>query len=126
MEYYVDIDDRNQVVLCVCKGTLDLASAKAMTRDVRKQSFELGYGLLYDITNVSLSVGITDAYFYPRDTANLYEDFIHRKNKAAIIYKADNEFLEFFETTAQNTGVNIKLFRNREEAIEWLSSEKAS
>ena len=126
MEYDVKIDARNQVVLCVCKGTLNLASAKAMTRDVRKQSFELGYGLLYDVTNVSLGVGIVDAYSYPRDTAELYEDPRHRYGKAAITYKADKEFWEFFETTARNAGVNVKLFRKREEAIEWLSGEKSS
>ena len=124
MEYDVKIDDRNQVVLCVCKGMLELASAKAMTRDVREQSFALGYGLLYDVTNVSLGVGIVDAYSYPRDTADLYEDPRHRYGKAAIIYEGDKEFWEFFETTARNAGVNVKLFRKREEAIEWLSAKK--
>ena len=123
MEYDVEINKKNKVVLCVCKGALDLASAKAMTRDVRKQSFELGYGLLYDVTSVSLGVGIVDAYSYPRDIKGLYEDHTHRSGKAAIIYKADKEFWEFFETTARNAGVNVRLFRKREEAIEWLSSE---
>jgi hypothetical protein len=126
MEYDVEIDDRNHVVLCVCKGTLELASAKAMTRDVRKQSFELGYGLLYDVTSVSLGVGIVDAYSYPRDITTLYEDPTHRSGKAAIIYKADKKFWEFFEMTARNAGVNVKLFRKREEAIKWLSAEKPS
>jgi hypothetical protein len=92
MEYDVEIDSKNKIVLCVCKGTLDLASAKAMTRDVRKQSFELGYGLLYDVINISLGVGIVDAYSFPRDIATLYEDSKHRSGKAAIIYKADQEF----------------------------------
>jgi hypothetical protein len=125
MEYDVEIDGRNQVVLCVCKGILDVALAKAMTRDVRKRSFELGYGLLYDVTDVSLGVGIVDAYFFPRDIASLYEDPLHRSVKAAIVYKADKEFWEFFQTTAQNAGVNVKLFHRREKAIEWLSAEKA-
>jgi hypothetical protein len=126
MEYDVEIDDRNQVVLCVCNGRLDLASAKTMTRDVRKQSFELGYRLLYDVTNVSLGVGITDAYYFPRDIATIYENPAHRYGKATIIYKDDKEFWEFFETTARNTGVNVKLFCKKEEAIEWLSDKKSS
>jgi len=125
MEYVVDIDGRNQVVLCTCNGTLDLASAKVMTRDVRKQSFELGYELLYDVTNVTLGVGIADAYFYPRDITALYENIKHRVNKAAIIYNTGKEFWKFFETTARNAGVNVKLFLKREEAIGWLSGEKA-
>jgi hypothetical protein len=35
---------------------LDLASAKLMTKDARKRSFELGYGLLYDVKEVSLEI----------------------------------------------------------------------
>ena len=96
-----------------------------MTRDVRKQCFELGYGLLYDVTNTSLGVGYGDAYFFPRDKA-LYADPKHRWAKAAVLYKADKEFWEFFETSARNVGVNVKLFRKREEAIEWLSDGKAN
>ena len=82
--------------------------------------------MLYDVINVSLGVGIFDAYYYPRDIETLYEDPKHRYGKAAIVYKADKEFWEFFETTARNAGVNVKLFRKREEAIEWLSAGKAS
>lgn len=124
MEYDVEIDSGNQVVLCVCKGTLDLASAKSMTKDVRKRASDSDYGLLYDVTNVSLGVGIFDAYFFPRDMENIYEDSTHRYGKAAIIYKADKEFWEFFETTSRNAGLDVKLFRQREDAIEWLSAEK--
>ena len=125
MDYDVEIDDENHVVLCICKGRLDLASARVMTRDVRKRSFELGYGLLYDVTDVSLAVGIADAYYYPRDVATLYEDRAHRYGKAAIVWKADKEFWDFFVTTSRNAGVNVRLFRKREEAMEWLSAEDA-
>ena len=124
MEYDVDIDSGNQVVLCICKGRLDLASAQAITRDVRKQSFELGYGLLYDVTNVSLGIGIGAVYSFPRDVATIYEAPIHRRGKAAIVYRVDEDFWEFFETTARNAGVHVRLFRTREEAIEWLSSKE--
>lgn len=126
MEYDVDIDSGNQVVLCTCKGKLGLASAQAMTRDVRKQAFELGYGLLYDVTNTSLGARIADAYSFPRDITTIYEDPIHRFGKAAIVYKSNKEFWHFFEITAQNAGVRVRLFRTREEAIEWLSGKKAS
>ncbi len=70
MDHEIDIDNKNKVVLCTCKGRLELASAKSMTRDVRKKAFELGYALLYDVKNVTLVVDIADAYSFPRDFAN--------------------------------------------------------
>ena len=121
MEYDITIDSKNEVVLCVCRGILDLASAKSMTKDVRKKAFELGFGLLDDVKNVSLDVGIIDAYSFPRDKETLYEDPEHSFGKAAVLYKTDKEFWEFFETTARNAGVNVRLFCKREEAMEWLS-----
>ena len=124
MDYTVDIDNKNKIVLCACKGRLDLASAKSMTRDARKKAFELGYGLLYDVKDVTLAVGLGAAYSFPRDIANIYEDPMHRFGKAAIVYKSDEDFWKFFETTAQNAGVKVMLFGARKAAIEWLSSEK--
>ena len=126
MDFRIDIDNKNQIVICACEGMLDLASAKLMTRDVRKRAFELGYGLLYDVTNVSLDVGITEAYFFPRDRLNIYEDVAHRRGKVAIVCKFDKDFWKFFETTARNAGVDVTLFWESKEAIEWLSIERAS
>jgi hypothetical protein len=123
MKYDVHIQDKNKIVLCVCKGMLDLASAKLMARDVRKRAFELGYGLLYDVTNVSLGVTIADAYFFPRNAGNIYEDLAHRSGKAAIVYKSDKDYWKFYETTSKNAGVNVLVFCETKEALEWLSEE---
>ena len=59
-------------------------------------------------------------------SGTIYEDPMHRLGKAAIVYKSDKNFWEFFETTARNAGVDVMLFSERKEAIEWLSNEKAS
>lgn len=93
-----------------------MASAKSMTRDVRKRAYELGYGLVYDVTNVSLEVGITDAYSFPRDE-DIYEDLKHRRGKAAVVYKNDKDFWKFFETTARNAGVDVLGFSETEKAL---------
>jgi len=124
MDYRVDIDNENEIVLCTCTGMLDLASAKLMTRDVRKRAFELGYRLLHDVTNVSLGIGIADAYSFPLDMENIYEDFKHRQGKVAIVYKEDEEFWKFFETTARNAGVSVLVFCETEEAVSWLTGEQ--
>ena len=126
MDYTIDIDDKNKVVLCTCRGVIDVPSARSMVREVRKTAFDLDYGVLYDVTRLSLGVSISDAYFFPRDIENIYEDLKHSFSKAAIVYKADEDFWDFFETTARNAGLAVSLFREPEEALEWISGKQPS
>ena len=123
MNYDISIDHKNKIVLCASEGELTMKSAALMTRDARKQAFELGYNTFHDVTNVSLSVGILDAYSFPRAMENIYEDSRHRSGRAAIIYAPDKDrvFWEFFESTARNAGVDVMVFCNKEEAVQWLS-----
>ena len=122
MEYDISIDHKNKIVLCAPKGEFNMELSISMTKDVRKQAFELGYKTLYDVTNASVSGGIPDAYYFPRDIETVYEDPTHRLGKAAILNSPDNDrvFWEFFENTACNAGANVKLFYSKEEAVAWL------
>lgn len=106
MNYTVDFDNKNKFVLCTCRGMLDLASAKSKTIFVRKRVYELGYGLVYDVTNISLEVGIIDAYSFSRDE-DIYDDLKHCRGKAVVVYKNEKDFWEYFETTARNAGVDV-------------------
>ena len=121
MEYLVNIDNKNQVVICTCSGVLDVPTTAAMTREARKTAYDRGYCVLYDVRNVSLGVGIVDAYNFARDFENIYEDIKHRSAKAAIVYRTDKDFWKFLEITAQNAGVTVLRFLEIEEALEWLS-----
>ena len=123
MDYDIPIDHKNRIVLCAAKGELTIELATSMSKDARKQAFELGYKTLYDITNASLNIGILDAYLFPRDIDKIYEDLRHRSGKAAIlcIPEKDRAFWKFFEDTTRNSGTNVRLFYSKEEAVEWLS-----
>jgi len=123
MEYDISIDNKNKIALCAAKGELTIELATSMSRDVRKQAFELGYKTLYDITNASLNIGLLDAYLFPRDIDKTYEDPRHRSGKAAILCmpEKDRAFWKFFEDTTRNSGVDVRLFYSKEEAMKWLS-----
>lgn len=126
MEYDVHLQEENKIVLCICKGELDLSSkntARSMIREVRKKAFECGYNTLYDVIKTSLSVTLADAFFFSRDGENFYEDNAHRSAKAAIVYETDKDYWEFSETTSQNAGINIRVFCDKKDALGWLSKE---
>ena len=125
MKYDISIEHENKVILCAAEGELTVASAALMVKDVRKQAFELGYNTIYDVTNIFLEVGIIDAYSFPRDIENIYEDPKHRSGKVAILYDParDRVFWKFLEDTSRNAGANVKVVCSKEEAVNWLSND---
>lgn len=122
MDYKITIDTQNKLVVATCEGELNVASAKPLTRALRSKAFDLGYNCIYDVRRAFLNASILDAYQLPRSIDDLYENPLHKRGKAAIVYESDKEFWEFLETTALNSGVLVKVFIEKEAAIEWLSS----
>ena len=125
MDHDVYIQDENKLILCVIKERFASQSAKEFARDIRKKAYELGYNILYDVTNITVRVTIVDAYSFAQDIEKIYDDPVHRHSKAAFLYKSDAEFWKFYETTARNTGANVMMFRKKEKALQWLSSEES-
>jgi hypothetical protein len=107
---------------------LNVESARAATREAGKKAFEQGYDILFDVTGATLRASITEAYQFPRDVGSAYEDSRHRNARMAILYRSvrDEEFWEFYETTAMNTGLAVKVTRDWDDAVAWLSSRTAS
>lgn len=76
---------------------------------------------LVDAADLQNSGGtLTDTYELPR----IFEHFPDiRTYKDAIILprrKAEAQDIKFFETTARNRGFNVRVFSDRQAAIDWL------
>lgn len=120
MDHEIILIHEHKVLLCIIKENINVSMATAISRQVRKQAYELDYGILYDVTNVNVGASIADAYSFARDIKNIYQEQIHRLGKAAFLYKSDKGFWEFYETTASNAGAKIKSFTDKDKALEWL------
>lgn len=120
MEFEIRSDAASRIVTCTARGALDLTDAARMTREARKRSHELGYGLLYDVRAVFVNASLVDAYDFPRRTDELYEMPEHRSGRAAILFGKDEAFWRFFETTVRNLGLMVNVFQDQEEALRWL------
>lgn len=125
MSFDTIIDHENRIVCGRWQGPLDVSAGASMTREVRKRAFELEYGALYDVTEANPQISLAQAYSFSRDIKSLYEDPKHRMGKAAIVHAPgkDEKFWRFFETTARNAGIIVKLFQDKTEAMAWLSDD---
>ena len=75
---------------------------------------------LSDFLNANLTFSILDLYNKP---STWTKRGFNPLNKLAIIstnFGKQWEDLKFFETTSLNQGLNVKIFSNREDALDWL------
>lgn len=78
--------------------------------------------VLTDLRDMVVTPSILNVY----DSINLFEKMgIDKKTSEALImpenkFAADN--IKFYETACQNRGYNVKIFYNKEDAINWLRS----
>lgn len=102
-----------RVALEEIQETIRAALAMAVERRCRR--------FLVDAVDLQSSGGtLTDTYELPK----VFEHFADiRTYKDAIILprrKPEAQDIKFFETTARNRGYNVRVFSDRQTAIDWL------
>ncbi|NTW48334.1 MAG: hypothetical protein HGB19_01100 [Chlorobiales bacterium] len=91
------------------KKTMDLSHKHRVTR------------FLADCTGMSPGGSVLNIYEFAKQLENIPE--VYRLKEAIIlpVLPDSAKDLTFFETTARNRGLNVRIFGNREDAITWLS-----
>lgn len=77
--------------------------------------------LLNDMSNASIDISFQNLYNSPKimDASG-----VMRTIKRALVVPSSFEESAFLENATQNTGHNLKVFKNIEEAEEWLLDKK--
>lgn len=121
--YTLEKNDEMKILIVNLTGTLTAEFAMGVVREVRKQAYEIGYTVLYDVTQATVTASLGEAYFFPRNV-EMYEDPKHKEGKIAIQIDPGKltEFWEFYVTTSKNAGYNIEMFESRNEAADWLNN----
>lgn len=72
---------------------------------------------LNDISKSELKLSTVELYYLPRMAV---KGAFNHSWKRAILLNERNRDVDFYEITAINQSLNIKVFTDRDEAIEWL------
>ena len=124
MDHVVSIDESAEIVICTARGILNVETATSISLPVNAKAYSLGYSVIYDLSQTQLFANILDAYEFPRDRTALFGEAKHIPRKIAIIRPRDqhHDFWEFYETTARNSGLTLKVFDSLDEARKWCKS----
>ena len=123
-KFTVVVDNKRHIVRVTHVGDLDISMAKKMVSEARTQAHKLGYNLLYDFRESFIRVSTVEMYFLPRGHELLATPEARDIKSANIIPLKDKQVdCRFFEVTAQNAGLNLRAFKNEEDALKWLEED---
>lgn len=123
LEHQIELDETTGIVICTARGTLNVKSAQ-MISVANVTAYELGYSVIYDLSQTRLSATIVEAYQFPRNRAALFGEPNRIPKSIAIVYPDSQrlEFWSFYETTSRNSGLNLKVFDSLSRARNWCTS----
>ncbi len=121
-DYTIVPDEAHRILRVTCVGLLDVALARKMITEARLEAAEWGFSLLYDLTNVTLSVNITEIFEFPK-SLDVYREARTLSIPVALLLPAERDagFWQFYVDAATRAGHTVKAFHADSEAIEWLA-----
>ncbi len=123
MPHTVTYNSETHIVKTKAHGNLTLDEAKELIFDIGQVCVEKNCFLcLSDYREVILELSTLDIYSIPRLLSDILASMglLANKVKRAVVVAKDIRDFEFFETVTINSGQNIKLFQDIDEAKKWL------
>lgn len=105
-------------------GTItDIEFRNAIAEFIRFNAEKKCLLVLTDLREMTVTPSILNVY----DSINMFEKMgIDNRTSEALILP-ENKFVEknirFYENACQNRGYNVRIFYNREDALQWLKSQ---
>jgi hypothetical protein len=123
MAWDVDVPADVPIIETIYAGMLPRDELDAAARETMAQAHRHGRTLLLaDCTQLAGGHSIFDLYHVAESFAA--DDIVHRLKEAVVLPQVpppDRTF-EFWVTTCENRGVEVRLFDDRVEALAWLLS----
>jgi hypothetical protein len=118
--FNVNYNQEHNCLIGNFEGDLDLENSKEYVKEVaRKAKKNNCKRFLNDLRKANIKLSIVDLYYMPEMV--ILEE-LDRTWKRAVVVKENMEKVDFYETTAHNRGLRVKVFNDINKAIEWLKT----
>jgi hypothetical protein len=123
MTWYVRHDTSLGIIEVTYAGLVDGSDLwEACSRRIVLEQQTGSHAVLVDASEIDLVATVLDVFSLP---AKLYEEKrADRKTRIALVLPRSEkaiEFAKFYETACTNRGWSVKVFQDRQGAIEWLT-----
>ncbi|MEE9553167.1 MAG: hypothetical protein V3W18_02625 [candidate division Zixibacteria bacterium] len=121
MEFKVSYDRDHDCIRITFDGEVVESELQKLASKLIKVSKEHGCRfILNDMRNATISLSTTDIYNLPKQLTDW--GIGHDLKRAIVINKYKD--LRFFETVSKNTGQNVQVFTDADEAMHWLKGDQ--
>ena len=113
------MDVEKQIVHVIVHGTISKKAGEKIITQARTKAAENRYSILCDVRKAIVKANLGDWFYLPR-TLNVYTSTQAVKTAILITPGVQETDYRLFETVSHNVGLNIRVFFNEKDAIEWL------
>ena len=119
--YQISIDKEHQLIRLVLKGVVSKIEGEQVIIETRAASAENGLDILCDIREAEIVARPADWFFLLRNK-DIYPSKPNEKT-ALLITSKKRGFFGFVGNVALNMSMNIQVFVDESEALDWLQKE---
>ena len=118
MKIHVTYDKAHNCLIGKYTGVLESGNVKEYGDEIVKWTrIHPCKRFLNDMRDAEIKLSITDLYYVSSEA--IMSEF-DREWKRAVVVKEKTKELEFYEITASNKGLTLKVFDDYEKALAWL------
>ncbi len=123
MDCNITLSPDKKYIIQKVSGEINRAKAMQFNQETHALGKEKGIDkFLVDMTKARNTDSAVNNYqFAYKDMKEMPEDV--RNARIATLVSPDDHSHDFIETVSQNSGLNVKIFRDRDEAIRYLFEE---
>lgn len=122
-QYTITLDHERGIVHVIAQGEFNRDLGDEMITKARKLAAENHYNILCDARQSKANVGFSDWFLLPTRLA-VYRSVKTRYIRTAILVTTGKQekVYRFFENVTRTLGMNIRIFLQENDALEWLLS----
>ena len=120
IEYNYIIDDTNRTIELYISGDANEDKLAEIGLYIRKKALELNYKLYIDLRKSFCKTSLAVAYFWFDRKYKVVNENFKFIPTVYLINTEQDKFFNFVQTICQNQGINIKIFKDEQDARDYL------
>lgn len=125
-QHYIELDEKNKLINVEVSGHIDRSAYIAIGEEVVAIYNENHFNVFYDFSGSSLDQDIETLTQAPREIKGKSTKVAHEILIAAYVSKKDYNGWKFLEILYLGMGYPLKIFTDKDEALQWLPHSAAS
>ena len=120
MEYTCEIISDYKIIKVKVFGDLIIKESASLGKKMRRLARRMNYSILFDLTQIKNRITNAENYAWYANRRDIIDSSFKYIPIAYLINKNYDSVFNTFENYCSNNGILLRIFEEKEKAIEWL------